>query len=407
MSIAHDRLLSHARDLFHFFGAPAVNPKGGFYQLDGKGAPILGGAKGTLRELHETTRMVHCYALGTLLGIAGAREIMDHAMVYLTNGHRDPINGGYYWGVDDVSPERSDKQAYGHAFVLLAAASAGLVGHPDAKALHDDVMGIILSRFWDDDAGAMTEEYTADWHKLSDYRGQNSNMHSTEALMAAYETWGDQRCLDMAVRIAERIINQNARKAGWVVPEHFDNDWNVDPDFAGDPMFRPAGTTPGHALEWARLLLQLWQLTGKTQAWMKEASIALFDKAVEQGWSEPRGGFHYTLHWDGQADMPNRFWWPCCEGAAAASVLAHITGEARFAEWEAKIWETLERDFIDHTDGGWWPEVDANGAPRTTVFKGKPDIYHALQACLIPLFPQDQGIGPSIKKNMSQQNNTI
>ncbi len=397
MTIAHDRLLSHAQALFRFFGAPSINPKGGFYQLDGNGSPIHAGANGTLRELHETTRMVHCYALATLMKVDGAREIMNHAMDYLLKGNRDPINGGFFWGLNDVAAERSDKQAYGHAFVLLAAASAGLVEHPEAKALHKEVMSVILARFWDDEAGAMTEEYTADWQKLSDYRGQNSNMHSTEALMAAYETWGDERCLNMAVRIAERIINQNARKAGWVVPEHFDNDWNVDPDFAGDPMFRPAGTTPGHALEWSRLLIQLWQLTGKSQDWMKEASIALFDKAVEQGWSSPRGGFHYTLDWDGTAAMTNRFWWPCCEGAAAASVLSNLTGEPRFKEWEAKIWATLEADFIDHQNGGWWPEVDANGAPRTTVFKGKPDIYHALQACLIPLFPQDQGIGPSIK----------
>ncbi|WIV49680.1 AGE family epimerase/isomerase [Marivivens sp. LCG002] len=397
MTISADRLLSHAHDLFRFFGAPSVNPKGGFYQLDGNGAPIIGGENGTLRELHETTRMAHCYALGTLMGIEGAREIMDHAMDFLLHGHRDTVNGGYFWGVDDSSPLRSDKQAYGHAFVLLAAASAGLAGHPEAKALHEDVMTVILARFWDESAGAMTEEYTADWQRLSDYRGQNSNMHSTEALMAAYETWGDARCLEMAVRISERVINTNARKAGWVVPEHFDQNWNVEPDFAGDPMFRPAGTTPGHALEWARLLVQLWHLTDRAHDWMKEAALALFETAVTQGWSEPRGGFHYTLEWDGTPAMRNRFWWPCCEGAAAASVLANLTQDQTIKDWEAKIWQVLETDFIDHAKGGWWPEVDENGAPRTTVFKGKPDIYHALQACLIPLFPQDKGIGPSIK----------
>lgn len=397
MTIDKDRLLDHAQALFRFFGAPSVNPSGGFFQLDGQGKPIITGPNGTLRELHETTRMVHCYALGAMMGIEGARGILDHAMLFLTEGHRDTKNGGFFWGVSDAGPERSDKQAYGHAFVLLAAASAGLAGHPEAKALHEDVMNIILSRFWDDEAGAMTEEYSEDWQPLSPYRGQNSNMHSTEALMAAYETWGDVRCLEMAIRISERIINHNARAAGWVVPEHFDTNWNVDPHFSGDPMFRPAGTTPGHALEWSRLLMQLWHLSGRTRDWMTEAAIALFDKAVAEAWSEARGGFYYTLDWDGTPTMSNRFWWPCCEAAGAASVLHTVTKDPRFSEWETRIWHTIETDFIDHQNGGWWPEVDETGAPRTTVFKGKPDIYHALQACLIPLFQQDMGLGPAVK----------
>lgn len=393
----HARLHSHALDLFSFFGAPSVNSAGGFYQMDDAGNPIVGAQPGgTERGLHETTRMVHSFGLAHLMGIAGAKDIMDHAMAYLTKGHHDTEFGGYFWTVDNNGPVRDDKQAYGHAFVLLAAATAGLAGHTEAKALHDDAMNVILTRFWDDKAGALTEEYNRDWSPISEYRGQNSNMHGTEALMAAYETWGDKRCLDMALRIAERVINTNARAAGWVVPEHFDDSWTVARDYAGDPMFRPAGTTPGHALEWSRLLIQLWQLSGRENAWMVEAAVALFDNATKLGWAHPQGGFHYTLDWDGHPDMKNRLWWPLCEGAAAASVLFNVTKEPRFSEWFDRIWVLLEDQFIDHKNGGWWPELDEEGAPKSDVFCGKPDIYHALQACLIPLYPQSKGIGPAI-----------
>ena len=44
------------------------------------------------------------------------------------------------------------------------------------------------------------------------------------------------------------------------LPEHFDGKWNVTLEYVGNPMFKPWGSTPGHWLEWARLILQLWVL---------------------------------------------------------------------------------------------------------------------------------------------------
>ncbi len=394
-----DWLLTQARRLLDFFGNASVNPLGGFHFLDGSGRPLHAAPRGTgpERELYATCRMVHCFAAADLLGHPGAAEIVDHGMAYLLDRHRDRIHGGYVWGLDDEGVTRGEKLAYGHAFVLLAAASAGEVGHPRARDLHDDIMAVILDRFWDDEAGAMREEFARDWSQISTYRGQNSNMHATEALLAAFEAWGDPRCLTMAERIADLIINRHARAAGWVVLEHFDADWAADRAYAGDPMFRPRGTTPGHALEWARLLIQLWQLGGRRHAWMAEAAAALFRTAVATGWDRRRGGFCYTLDWDNRPDVASRFWWPACEGAAAAATLRDSLGDADFELWYRRIWAVLDRDFIDHAQGGWWPEVDAAGAPQSTVFTGKPDIYHALQACLIPLVPASAGLMRGLK----------
>ena len=56
-------------------------------------------------------------------------------------------NAGYFWGVDDSNVTNSGKLAYGHAFVLLAAASAKSVGHPNADRLLNEVSEVLLSRF--------------------------------------------------------------------------------------------------------------------------------------------------------------------------------------------------------------------------------------------------------------------
>ena len=78
--------------------------------------------------------------------------------------------------------------------------------------------------------------------------------------MAAFEATADLAYLSMAERIAELIIRQRAAENNWRLPEHFTEDWGVDRDYSGSPMFRPYGTTPGDWLEWTRLLLQLWEL---------------------------------------------------------------------------------------------------------------------------------------------------
>ncbi|MBU2191659.1 MAG: AGE family epimerase/isomerase [Alphaproteobacteria bacterium] len=387
-------LHGEAQRLIALFQQNAFNPAGGFFQLDEAGLPLppKAGQDGVERRLHETTRMVHCFSVAQLLGTPGADRMIDHGMEFIWRRHRDSQNGGYFWGVDDETATDPRKQAYGHAFVLLAASSAKLVGHPDADRLLGDVGGVLRERFWEPEHGATSEEYTADWQTISDYRGQNSNMHLTEAVMAASEATGDRAYLEMGESIASLIIDRHARQQGWRVAEHFTLGWEVDRAYAGDPMFRPAGTTPGHALEWSRLLIQLWELGGRRQDWMPEAAKGLFLNTVKIGWDNDQGGFYYTLDWNDRPDQADRFWWPCAEGIAAAAVIGSVDPDPRFEEWYRRILGFTENHLIDHANGGWFPELGPDLKPVSRVFSGKPDLYHALQACLIPLLPSSGSI---------------
>lgn len=391
-------LLSQARGLFDFF-QPALNPSGGFHPLDSRGVP-LGGKAGALRQIHDTARMVHCHVLAHQLGLPGADRMIDHGIAALWTRHRDSHHGGYFWSFDDSGPVNATKQAYGHAFVLLAAASARVAGHPDADRLLDDVSEVIQTRFWDEAAGAAREEFTDDWHPMGPYRGQNSNMHLTEALMAAFETTGDRGHLAKAERIAHLLIDRHARAEGWRVPEHFDGNWQVDRSYEGDPVFRPSGTTPGHALEWSRLLVQLWQLGGQAQGWMHDAAQALFLHTTDIGWDRRHGGFHYTLHWSDRPDREDRFWWPCAEGIAAASVLRQMGGDQRFETWYRRIWDFVAVNFIDRAHGGWHAELGPDLRPVERTFRGKPDLYHAVQACLIPLVPANGSVTRGLRDGL-------
>ena len=378
-------LMTQASRLFDFFEAASINPKGGFFELDDTGQPIR--PDNAVRQIHVTTRMIHCAVIGSLIGRPGAGEIVDHGMRYLWEKHRDQKHGGYVWSLDDEGHVDGAKQAYGHAFVLLAASSAKLVGHPLADRVIEDITEVLTARFWDEKAGAVREEFANDWGQISTYRGQNSNMHLTEALMAAYEATGRQDYLRKATRIADRIIHRNAMQLDYRVAEHFHEDWTLDKDYLGSEMFRPSGTTPGHALEWSRLLFQLFVLGRKEHSWMTEGARGLFRQAIELGWDKTHGGFFYTLDWNNQPIMREKLWWPVAEAIGAAAFIGAYDHEDYYQFWYRRFWDFAENHLIDHERGGWHSELAEDLTPGARLFVGKPDLYHALQACLIPLYP--------------------
>lgn len=375
-------LLQQATALFDFFQFRSTNPKGGFFELGDNGEPV-----GSVRQLHATTRMIHCFTIGHLLGRPGADSIIDHGMNFLWQKHRDQRYGGYVWSLDDDGYVDNTKQAYGHAFVLLAASSAKIAGHPLADNLLADITGILENRFWEDRHGAVVEEFARDWSPMTSYRGQNSNMHLTEALMAAFEATANPTFLHKAERIAHLIIGRHAVNLNHRVAEHFDHEWNPDHNYRGSEIFRPSGTTPGHWLEWSRLLLQLWELGGRKLAWLPDAAAKLFRSAIELGWDKDRGGFFYTLDWENRPALAHKLWWPQAEGIGAATFLAEHSTDPFYEDWYRRIWGFCNTHFIDHGSGGWYSELSEELEPKHSLFNGKPDIYHALQACLIPLFP--------------------
>jgi sulfoquinovose isomerase len=402
-------LRGQADGLYSFFEGESLDPAGGFHALDDAGHAI---PAERARPIHATTRMVHCFSIGHLLGRPGAADFVDHGMKTILERHRDARNGGYFWSFDADGPREREKLAYGHGFVLLAASSAKIVGHPDADRLIADISEVIEKRFWEKSHGASAEEFAEDWSPISTYRGQNSNMHLTEALMAAFEATGERSYLVKAESIADLILRRMAGAEHWRVPEHFHADWTIDREYKGSDMFRPCGTTPGHWLEWARLAMQLWELGGRKLAWLLGAARGLFHEATTTGWDAARGGFYYTTDWSGAPRIKDRIWWPCCEGIGAAAFLrAHQSGAFEAAEfyetWYRRIWNFSARHFIDRRAGGWRPQLDDNLNPIPGYFIGKPDIYHALQACLIPLYPADASLTRGISRSYKPSNSAV
>lgn len=375
-------LKAEAERQFAFFAA-ALNPEGGFFQLALDGTPLPDRSQ----ELHATARMVHSYALAARLGHKGAAEVVDHGLRALWDLHRDPRHGGYVWAVTargEVTDGR--KLAYGHVFVLLAASSALELGHPDAARLMEDALEVLERHFWEEAPGLYRDEWNRDWTPFSTYRGMNSNMHGTEALLAAHEATGEALHLARAQRILDTFTARIAPAEGWRIPEHYTEDWQIDRAYSGDPMFRPPGTTPGHSLEFARLLLQAWDLGGRQDDAPRRAR-ALTARALEDAWLPGIGGLAYTLDRHGKVAIADRYWWPVTEAIGTLAMLQKADPAPEDDIWYRRLWDHAQTHLIDTARGGWFPEIGPDGQPVSTIFRGKPDIYHAIQATLYPLTP--------------------
>ena len=137
-----------------------------------------------------------------------------------------------------------------------------------------------------------------------------------------------------------------------------------------DDPFKPYGATPGHGIEWARLVTQ-WALSssgGKPAGWRDvyiEAAEQLFCRAVNDAWNvDGAPGIVYTTDWDGRPCVHDRMHWTVA----------------------------------DHVNGSWFHQLDRENHLIGTVWPGKSDLYHALQSMLIPYLRVDKSIAAAVKE---------
>lgn len=229
-----------------------------------------------------------------------------------------------------------------------------------------------------------------------------------EAFLAAADVTGDEKCRMRCGRIIKHVIGW-ASDNEWRIPEHYTSNWEPDLECNKahpDDQFKPYGATPGHGLEWARLITQ-WALSTykkekeKTAPYI-EAAEKLFDRAVEDGWNaDGAPGIVYTTDWDGKPVVHDRMHWVLAEAINTSAVLWHVTGKQKYAEAYAEFMEYLDEKVLDYEKGSWFHQMDRNNVPGNTVWPGKPDLYHAVQATLIPYYAPDLSIAVAVKEGKS------
>lgn len=400
---AHARWLERETDSLLAFASGSVIEEGfGYLDSDGEVVESEGA------HLWVTCRMIHSFALGALLGRPGAASMVDHGLAALAGPLADAEHGGWFAQVGPDGPIDDRKMAYAHAFVVLATSSAAAAGRPGAREALDEALAVSLRHFWDEQAGMVVESWDAAFGECEPYRGVNANMHTVEAYLAAADVTGDDAWLDRALRITQRVVGESAPAHAWRIPEHFDPDWqpllDYNADKPADP-FRPAGATIGHWFEWSRLALHVVEALRSRGREAPQALVdgarSLFEAGVEEGWAvDGDDGFVYTVTFSGDPLVRERMHWVVTEALGAAAALGRETGEETFDAWYQLWWEYAAQHLLDEENGSWVHELSPSNEPSTTVWAGKPDIYHAIQATLIPRLPLAPSLATALARGL-------
>ena len=399
-------LRAHIADTMAFYHPRCINPAGGFFHYYKDDGSVYDARH---RHLVSSTRFVFNYAMAYReFGNPEYLAAVKHGVDYLRNVHRNPATGGYAWTLRDGKVEDDMNHCYGVAFVLLAYSCALKAGIEQGRQWMDETWQLLETHFWEPRHGLYRDEADAHWN-FTGYRGQNANMHMCEAMLAAFEASGERRYLERALQLADNMTRRQAAKAGGLVWEHYDVDWNIDWNYNLDNpkhLFRPWGFQPGHQTEWAKLLMILDRHVEAN--WLLPTARHLFDSAVTRSWDATRGGLYYGFApaglqqalneaqasarpavdagaaAEGPAEIcdDDKYFWVQAESLAAAALLARRTGDDAYWHWYGKLWTYSWEHFVDHTHGAWFRILDADNRKYDDEKSpaGKTD-YHTMGAC--------------------------
>ena len=338
------------------------------------------------RHLVSSARFVFIYAMAYLeFGDMKFKKAVEHGLRFIRNKHRDEATGGYVWTLRDGIVEDSTYHCYGAAFVLLVYAKALTVGIAEAKIYMEEHWEMLEDRYWEDGPGLYRDDADCNWN-FSNYRGQNSNMHMCEALLASYLACGEKKYLNRALLVARNMTQRQANlTATPFVWEHYDQLWNVDWQYNSDNpkhTFRPWGFQPGHQIQWAKLCLLLLQQV-PSETYLLETAIKLYDNMTEIAWDSKHCGFYYGFSPNMYAICDDdKYFWVQAEAIATSSLLAKVTGNRKYWEWYDNIWQYVERNFVDHIHGAWFCILNRSNEKYSDIKSpaGKTD-YHSMGAC--------------------------
>jgi mannose-6-phosphate isomerase len=312
--------------------------------------PVTLKPRADFRRLRVTARQIYVFVQAERMGVARAADAVALGLAFLRNIARQE-DGGYAMRFNRAC-ELIDttRDLYDHAFVLLAFAHAG------ERAWALEVLATI------DEQLAHPAHGWRESHPEVLPRRQNPHMHLLEAVMAAYERFGETVFLDRADTIIGLFLDRFFQPDVPGLPEYYDD--------ALVPV-REGGRfvlEPGHHHEWVWLLSEYRRLSakaGRTARPTEAAGLGLLGFAETHG-VRPDGIVAAELWSDGRMKVSATRVWQHTERLKA------LSRAGTPADISAAM-ATLFR-FFDGVPPGLWRErwadgfVEGDASPASTLY---------------------------------------
>ena len=358
--------------------------------------PVNGGFYGrvdsdlTVRNDVPRTAVVNARILWTFsaafraFGDPGYRATAQSAYDFLSAAFRDPVHGGVYWSVDAAGrPVNDRKHVYAQAFAIYGLAEyARATGDGRAAEWARELFDLVETRTRDAVHGGNIECRAADWAPLADMRLSEHEPPAAKTmntLLHLLEAYTNLRRVDDCALLRQRhealieiflarIVDPVERRFRLFFAE----DWRPIPDHV----------SPGHDIEGSWLLVEAAEIAGRPDllARTRAAAVRMAEATLANGLD--REGF--VVYKAGPQPDLARHWWPQAEGMVGFQSAYQLTGDRRFETAARRLWDLIERSFVDRQRGEWHKVVTPEGAPDLSHPKAGPweCPYHNARSCL-------------------------
>ena len=338
-----------------------------------------------------------------------------HGFAFLRDKMWDREFGGFYNLVTRQGvPVTTQKQAYGNAFGMYAAAAYfGCSGDSSAldlaravflwleKHSHDPVYKGYYQYLERDGTPVRRSPGTSSLLDIG-YKDQNSSIHLLEALTELYQVWPDPlvkaRLQEMLLLIRGTIITPMGTLQLFFTP-----DWKP-------VSFRDSSRESvllhhnldhvsfGHDVETAYLMLEASEALGiKGDTLTRSVGKKMVDHALANGWDSLLGGFYDEGYYF--KDKPGititaktKNWWAQAEGLNTLLLLsdAYPGDRMHYYDHFVKLWDYVQTYLIDHQHGDWYEGgLDQDPSRKTSlkahIWKAAYHNFRSLRNCILRL----------------------
>jgi mannose/cellobiose epimerase-like protein (N-acyl-D-glucosamine 2-epimerase family) len=316
------------------------------------------------RRVRVQARQIYCFAKAAEIGwYPQGRALAMRGLDYLLAKAKSPDGRpGFVHLLDpDGAPLNPLRDAYDHAFVLLALSSAyQLSGDTQVR---DEINALVefLDAHLRSPHGGFAEGIPATLP-----RRQNPQMHLFEAMLAAFDATRDpayQNCAgDLFALFAANLYDARRQVLG----EYFEEDWS---------KIEPLTVEPGHQAEWVWLLKGFERVTGcptgRYRSQLLSSALRYRDSATGCLLDEGDG--------DGNIRKSTRRLWPQTEIAKAWIAQAESGDKGAADEALAALVRLYEHYLRHPVAGGWYDQFDRDNRSLVDTIPAS-SFYHIICA---------------------------
>ena len=347
-------------DALNLWSTAGIDHKSGRFRerLDLSGGPVVN----VPHRLMVQCRQIYVFAQAHLFGWFDGRMIAERALDRaIADFFRSDGHPGWVFSItSDGSVLDPRRDAYAHAFVLLALAAAFRVtGRWELIAIADETI-----EYMDQALRSEWGGYLEGLPPATSVRRQNPHMHLFEAMLELFDVTDRPAYAARAGELFGLFATRLFRYDVGALAEYFDANWNL-------PSDREITCEPGHHFEWVWLLRKFAAATGRAVSPFVDA---LYQFAYANGFDQS-GLLISEVTPDGRVLDPSRRLWPHAE-AVKANAVEHLLGRTGCASRAGGLLKAiLDIYCVTAVPGGWIDRFDADGCPAVDFIPAS-GLYH-------------------------------